>query len=70
MGAITFFSTFSGRTDQGTTIGLWPSMGLCAVFALVIYYWAINVALPSEVIQRMVDEVVIPEEEGLEPLSH
>jgi amino acid transporter len=70
MGAITFFSTFSGRTDQGTTISLWPSMGLCAVFALGIYYWAINVALPSEVIQRMVDEVVIPEEEGLEPLSH
>jgi amino acid transporter len=71
MGTITYFSTFSGRTNQGTTMGVWTSIGVCAVFAVAIYYWAINVALPSEVIQRMVDEVVVPEEEDLAlPAGH
>jgi hypothetical protein len=46
-------------------MGLWTSLVVCAVFAVAIYYWAINVALSSEVIQRMVDEVVVPEEEDL-----
>jgi amino acid transporter len=71
MGTITFFSTFSGRTNQGTTMDVWTSIAVCAVFAVAIYYWAINVALPSEVIQRMVDEVVVPEEEDLAlPAGH
>jgi hypothetical protein len=32
----------------------------------MIYYWAMAVALPREEIEEMVEEVVIPEEEGLE----
>ena len=36
-----------------------------AVFSLVIYYWAIAVALPREKIQNMIDQVVLPEEEGV-----
>jgi amino acid transporter len=71
VGAITFFSTFSGRTHQTHTLGLWSSMGLSAVFSLVIYYWAINVALSTEVMQEMIDEVVVPEEEDLAlPVGH
>jgi hypothetical protein len=46
-------------------------MAVSAVFSVVIYFWAINVALPAEVIQRMVDEVVVPEEEDLAlPAGH
>ena len=49
---------------------IWAQV-VCAVFSLAIYYWAIAVALPSEVIQRMVDEVVVPEEEDLAlPAGH
>jgi amino acid transporter len=71
IGAITFFSTFSGREHQTHTLGLWSSMILTALFSLAIYFWAINVALPGEVIQRMVDEVVVPEEEDLAlPAGH
>ncbi len=36
----------------------------------MIYYWAISVALSTETITRMVEEVVVPEEEGLEALGH
>jgi amino acid transporter len=70
MGVITFFSTFSGRTNQAHTMGLWTSLAVCAAFALAIYYWAVAVALPSETIQNMIDEVVVPEEEGLPQLGH
>src|SRR4051812_136478 len=71
MGTITFFSTFSGRSNQGYTIDLWWSLIITAAFAVGIYFWAINVALPSAVIQRMVDEVVVPEEEDLAlPAGH
>ena len=77
VGAITFFSTFSGRTNPGHVIGgttglapvIWAQV-VSAVFALIIYYWAITVALPTKTIQYMIDEVVVPEEEGLESLGH
>jgi hypothetical protein len=36
-----------------------------AVFSLAIYYWAIQVALPTSTIQFMIDEVVVPEEGDL-----
>jgi hypothetical protein len=36
-----------------------------AVFSLAIYFWALAVALPTEQIQRMVDQVVVPEEANL-----
>jgi hypothetical protein len=70
IGTITFFSTFSGRTSQGHTIGLWTSMVVCAAFALAIYYWAVNVALSTATIQFMIDEVVVPEEEGIATPGH
>ncbi len=71
MGAITYFSTFSLRTHQDHAMGVWTSIIVCAAFAVAIYYWAINVALPPGVIQHMVDEVVVPEEEDLAlPAGH
>ncbi|MEP9380961.1 APC family permease [Nocardioides sp. KR10-350] len=71
VGLITFFSTFSGRTNASHQIGLWTSLGVSAVFALVIYYWAINVALPTKVIEDMIAEVVVPEEDELAvPAGH
>jgi hypothetical protein len=33
-----------------------------AVFSLIIYFWALAVALPAAQIQHMVDQVVVPEE--------
>ena len=33
-----------------------------AVFSLVIYFWAQAVALPTERIEAMIDEVVVAEE--------
>jgi hypothetical protein len=38
-------------------------MAIVAVFSLVIYYWAQAVALPTERIQEMINEVVVDEEE-------
>jgi hypothetical protein len=44
-----------------------------AIFSLVIYYWAIAVALPTHRIEEMIGDVVLPEEEGIagadEPLT-
>jgi amino acid transporter len=77
MGTITYFSTFSGRTTQTHTLGgssglapvIWALI-VSAAFALAIYYWAISVALSAETMNRMINEVVVPEEEGLEALGH
>jgi hypothetical protein len=41
-----------------------------ALFSVAIYYWALQVALPTEEIEEMVNEVVLPEEEGLEMPAH
>jgi amino acid transporter len=70
MGLITYLSTFSGRTDQAHPMGLWTSQAVCGVFALVIYFWAINVALSAETINHMIETVVLPEEEGVVEVMH
>ncbi|MGC4109174.1 MAG: APC family permease [Nocardioides sp.] len=70
VGLITYFSTFGGAGASSHTMGLWTSLIVCGVFALAIYFWAINVALSTETINRMINEVVVPEEEGLEALNH
>jgi hypothetical protein len=61
MGLISYLSTFGGRGD----IKLWWDVLVVAVFSLVIYYWALAVALPADEIEDMINEVVIPEEEGI-----
>jgi amino acid transporter len=60
MGLIVYLSDFGPL--QHPWFPLWWDMLAVAVFSLVIYYWAMAVALPAERIQRMIDEVVVPEE--------
>lgn len=62
MGVIVYLSTFG---PQGV-IPLWWDIAVVAVFSLVIYYWAVEVSLSREQIEEMINEVVLPEEEGLE----
>ncbi|QDO02669.1 APC family permease [Streptomyces sp. RLB3-17] len=44
---------------------LWWDLAAVTVLSLAIYYWAMAVALPTERIQRMVDQVVVPEQAAL-----
>ena len=53
------------ESRHGAVYGDWWGIAIVAVFSLVIYYWALEVALPTEEIERMIEEVVLPEEEDL-----
>jgi hypothetical protein len=64
MGVITYISSFGPMDDP--VLGDYLGIIVTAVFSMVIYYWAMAVALPAEEIEEMVSEVVLPEEEGLE----
>jgi amino acid transporter len=68
MGLITYISSF-GPMDN-PILGDYTGILAVAVFSVVIYYWAMQVALPTEEIEEMVNEVVLPEEEGLEMPRH
>ncbi len=59
MGLIVYLSDFGPLKHPW--FPLWWDMAAVAVFSVVIYYWAMAVALPSHVIQRLIDDVV-PEE--------
>ncbi|MFI6358415.1 APC family permease [Streptomyces sp. NPDC050743] len=63
MGLIVYLSDFGPL--QHPWFPLWWDMGVTAAFSLVIYYWAMAVALPSEQIQGLIDQVVVPEEENI-----
>ncbi|MFE9452151.1 APC family permease [Streptomyces sp. NPDC006739] len=63
MGLIVYLSDFGPLKHPW--FPLWWDMVAVAVFSLVIYYWAMAVALPAEQIQRMIDQVVVPEEADL-----
>jgi amino acid transporter len=65
LGVIVYLSPYGPLTKP--VIPLWWDMVVTAVFSLAIYYWALAVALPSATIQRMIDEVVVPEEETTAP---
>jgi amino acid transporter len=62
-GLIIYFSDFGPRTNP--PIGLWWDMLALGLFSLVIYFWAMAVALPAERIKQMVNTVVVPEEVGV-----
>jgi amino acid transporter len=66
VGVIVFLSSFGPLDDPVLEFG--PDMIVCAIFSVVIYYWAMAVALSSEQIEEMLEEVVLPEEEGLAPV--
>jgi len=63
MGVIVYVSNFGPLDDP--LFGDWWGIVIVAAFSLVIYYWALAVALPAEEIERMIEEVVLPEEEDL-----
>lgn len=64
MGVIVYVSDFGPMSDPW--LPLWWDMLAVAVFSLIIYYWALAVALPAERIEEMIEEVVVPEEVGVE----
>ena len=68
MGIITFISPFGPMDDP--ILGDYSGIAVTAIFSVVIYYWALQVALPTEEIEEMVNKVVLPEEEGLEMPAH
>jgi amino acid transporter len=69
LGVIVYLSDYGPMSDP--VIPLWWDMGVMAVFSLVIYYWALSVALSTEKIETMVNQVVLPEEGDLAPMpSH
>ena len=68
MGIIVYISSF-GPLDK-PVLGDYSGIVVTAIFSVAIYYWALSVALPTEEIEEMVNEVVLPEEEGLEMPSH
>ncbi|MCU1668283.1 MAG: amino acid permease [Blastococcus sp.] len=61
LGVIVYLSPYGPLKTP--VIPLWWDMAVTAVFSLVIYYWALAVALPTEQIEEMINEVVLPEEE-------
>ena len=54
MGVIVYLSDYGPLKNP--LIPLWWDIITVAAFSLIIYYWAIAVALPSEQIQAMIDE--------------
>jgi amino acid transporter len=68
MGIITYISSF-GPMDN-PVLGDYLGILVTVVFSVAIYYWALAVALPTAEIEEMVNEVVLPEEEGLEMPTH
>jgi hypothetical protein len=66
LGVIVYLSDYGPM--KSPVIPLWWDMVVTAVFSLVIYYWALHVALPTEKIEAMVHDVVLPEEGELEPV--
>ena len=68
IGIIAYISSF-GPMDE-PILGDYSGIVVTAIFSVAIYYWALSVALPTEEIEEMVNEVVLPEEEGLEMPTH
>jgi amino acid transporter len=70
MGAIVYLSDFGPMTNP--IFPLWWDIVAVAVFSAIIYFWAMAVALPTERIEQMIGDVVLPEEEdsaASEPLT-
>jgi hypothetical protein len=63
MGAIVYTSDFGPLKNP--VFPLWWDILAVAVFSLIVFYWAMAVALPTERIEQMIGEVVLPEEEGV-----
>jgi hypothetical protein len=67
MGLIVYLSSFGPKADPPLPFG-WD-MAAVIVFSVVIYFWALAVSLQAEQIEEMLEEVVLPEEEDLQPVA-
>src|SRR3954468_22174877 len=63
LGVIVYLSPYGPMKTP--VLPLWWDMAVTTVFSLVIYYWALAVALPTATIEEMINEVVVPEEEAI-----
>jgi len=68
MGIIVYISSFGPMKDPILPFG-WDMLAT-AVFSFGIFYWAMEVCLSTDKIQQMMEEVVLPEEEGMEVPTH
>jgi amino acid transporter len=68
MGVIVYISSFGPKANPVLPFG-WD-MVVTALFSFVIFYWAMQVCLSQEKIEQMMEEVVLPEEEGLAAPTH
>ena len=68
MGVIVFISDFGPEGDDALIPFGWDAL-VVAAWSLVIYYWAMAVALPTEQIEEMIGEVELPDED-MEPVTH
>ena len=68
MGVIVYLSDFGPKGDAALIGFGWDAL-VVAVWSLVIYYWAMAVALSTEQIEEMLGEVELPED-GMEPVAH
>jgi amino acid transporter len=68
MGIIVYISSFGPMDSPVLTFG-WD-MAVTVVFSFAIFYWAMQVCLPQEKIEQMMEEVVLPEEEGMAAPAH
>jgi amino acid transporter len=59
MGVIVYLSDFGPLKNP--VFPLWWDMVVVAVFSVIVYYWAMAVALPAERIEEMIGEVELPE---------
>ncbi|MDX6359183.1 MAG: hypothetical protein QOH37_2237 [Nocardioidaceae bacterium] len=59
---LVYLSSF-GPTGRTPTLDFGWDILAVAIWSLVIYYWAMAVALPTEMIEEMIGEVELPDEE-------
>ncbi len=69
MGVIVYFSSFGPEGDNALIPFGWDAL-VVGIWSLVIYYWAMAVALETHQIEEMLHEVVDLEEEGMAMPSH
>jgi len=62
MGVISWQGTFG--TGAAGNLPLWWDIAVIVVFSLVIYYWALAVALPTAEIERNIADVEVVDEGG------
>jgi amino acid transporter len=62
MGLIVYLSDFGPKGDDALIPFGWD-MVVVAAWSLVIYYWAMKVALSTEMIEEMIGEVELPDED-------